>query len=334
MSKYEKAERGGQDTPTEQARFRKMAGIISQFLSSTTLRVFEVGCANGQLLALLKNQGYINVSGMDPSPMCAKTAFLQYGIKVTNNSLLNADVDDGSVDFLILAGVLEHVRDIATAMQILRKMLADNGNIFISVPDASRYIEGMDAPFQEFSVEHINFFGPVSLENFMLVNGFKMVLSIQDMITSISDTTTPVIHGLFQKSQYSNDTPLMVDLKTEESLKLYINQSIRDDWQIQETIEKIVSTNQAIIVWGTGAHTLRLLATSVLGTANIRAFVDSNPRYQGKQLVNAPVISPQMLNTYSEPILISSRAYQGEIVRQIQDELHLKNKIVTLYENQ
>jgi len=35
--------------------------------------------------------------------------------------------------------------------------------VFITVPDASRYAAGDDAPFQEFSLEHINYFGPQSL---------------------------------------------------------------------------------------------------------------------------------------------------------------------------
>jgi predicted SAM-dependent methyltransferase len=39
-------------------------------------------------------------------------------------------------------------------------ILAPTGKIYIAVPDASQYINGEDAPFQEFSIEHINFFGP------------------------------------------------------------------------------------------------------------------------------------------------------------------------------
>jgi len=46
---------------------------------------------------------------------------------------------------------------------------------YIEVPDASIYYKGEDAPFQEFSPEHINFFGPDSLRNLMITNGFTPI---------------------------------------------------------------------------------------------------------------------------------------------------------------
>lgn len=332
MSKYEKTDRGGLDTPYEQARFQKVASIVSQFLPSQTTRIYEIGCANGQLLAELKNMGYKNVSGMDPSPVCAEFARRKYGIQVTNNTISDITIGDDKVDFLILAGVLEHVRDVRFALQKLKKMLSVGGNIYISVPDASRYPEGKDAPFQEFSVEHINFFGPDSLVNLMKVTGFKQVSLIQDMVSSSMGTTTPVINGLFQKSDQPFETTISVDSITEEGLNLYVTQSTCEDKHIQERIEVLVSSAQPIMVWGTGAHTLRLLATSRLGGVKIRAFVDSNPRYQGKKLNGVPIVAPQAIKDWSEPILISSRVYQEEIALQITEDLKLKNPIIRLYD--
>src|SRR5919106_212643 len=52
MSKYEKSERGGQKSPYEKARFQSMAEVILNKLEAKHTRIFEVGCANGELLAL------------------------------------------------------------------------------------------------------------------------------------------------------------------------------------------------------------------------------------------------------------------------------------------
>jgi SAM-dependent methyltransferase len=332
LSKYEKAECLGSDTPYEQARFQKMAKVISKFLNSHQTRIFEIGCANGQLLALLRNSGYSNVSGIDPSPVSAATAQKYYNIQVTGNTLSDVVIKDGKVDFVILAGVLEHVRELIPALRVIKKMLSIDGRLFITVPDASRYTEGEDAPFQEFSIEHINFFGPESLTNLLLVNGFKLVFLEQDSINPNYWTTTPVIHGVFERTENSSQASLSIDTETEAGLVQYINQSKQVDRQIQEKIEMIVSVGQPIIVWGTGAHTFRLLVSSALKNANIRAFVDSNPRYQGKKIGDVPVISPLALRNLSEPILISSRVYQEEIAIQIQEKLRLKNKVIKLYE--
>jgi hypothetical protein len=210
-------------------------------------------------------------------------------------------------------------------------MLARDGKIFISVPDASRYAEGKDAPFQEFSVEHINFFGSISLTNLFRANGFRLVSIQKDSISSNLRTTTPVIHAVLEKNEDSDAVGLENDTETEAGLNLYISQSGQIDKHIQDAIEKIVSAGKPIIIWGTGAHTLRLLATSALSRASIRAFVDSNPRYQGKEINAVPIISPQVLTNYSEPILISSRVFQEEIVAQITEQLGLKNPIIKLY---
>jgi hypothetical protein len=47
---------------------------------------------------------------------------------------------------------------------------------------------------------------------------------------------------------------------------------------------------------------------------------------------DVPIIAPEALRGRSEPILISSRVFQHEIVHQIRDGLGLHNDIITLYE--
>jgi hypothetical protein len=45
-----------------------------------------------------------------------------------------------------------------------------------------------------------------------------------------------------------------------------------------------------------------------------------------------PIISPEAAREHPEPILISSRASQAAIVRQIRDDLRLPNELLTLYD--
>lgn len=329
MSKYEQIERGGQDSLYEQARFRAVAKAVVKHLPSSQVRICEIGCANGQLLALLKDQGFKNVLGIDPSPVCAQTAERLYGIHVLTNTLSNVSLETQAADFLILTGVLEHVRELHAAVQRLWEMLPLGGRVFLAVPDASRYVDGEDAPFQEFSVEHINFFGPESLNNLMYTAKFELVSFEQELLETNYRTTTPIIYGTYQK----NNTPMpwTQDTHTEKGLMAYIRKSHQGNDLIRQSISRIVSTRQPIVIWGTGAHTLRLLAASQLGDANIRAFVDSNPKYQGKELNGIPIISPQALDKNSGAIMISSRVYQHEIEEQIRNNLHLDNQIITLY---
>jgi SAM-dependent methyltransferase len=331
MSKYEHQGIFGPMSKYDMARFKKIVSILRPFLPNTEARILEIGCSTGTLLSLLKKSGYKNVTGVDPSPACAEAAHKLFGIRVLTNTLSDISLENQSIDSLILAGVLEHIHDLGIALARLWNILKDDGIIYVAVPDASRYAEGEDAPYQEFSVEHINFFGPDSLTNLLTVNSFRNIYIKQGMIESNYRTTIPVIHGIYTKNITNNRTSISPDKETEKGLRLYIEKSRQVDNQIRDSIARLVAAEKPIVVWGTGTHTLRLLATSKLGEAKIRAFVDSNPRYQGKLLNNIPIVAPQAIKEWPEPILISSRVYQEEISAQIINDLHLNNEIIRLY---
>jgi FlaA1/EpsC-like NDP-sugar epimerase len=138
---------------------------------------------------------------------------------------------------------------------------------------------------------------------------------------------------VFQKQMANNEFTLILDQDAESGLKDYIKASRKVENRIHKTVNELVDNQQPLIIWGAGTHTQRLLATSRLKDARILAFVDSNPNYQGKQLNGIPIINPERLIGITDPILVSSRIFQSEIVHQIRSELQLKNNIFTLYED-
>ena len=331
MSKYEYQDNVGRVSKYDLAKFQLITTILKDFLHSPRDRILEIGCSTGALLSILRQNGYEFVLGVDPSPICAEAADRLYGIRVLVGTLSEIVEQENSFDVLILVGVLEHIRNLEAALEKCRNLLVDGGLIFIAVPDASRYFEGSDAPFQEFSVEHINFFGRVSLSNLLLINGFAEIWADHGIVEANYHTITPIIRGVYKKRRMAISPSFTPDIDTEKGIRLYVDQCMRQDSLIQSTIARISSDRKPIIVWGTGTHTLRLLATSKLAGANIRAYVDSNPRYQGKQINDVPIISPQELRNMPEPILISSRAYQEEIANHIRNDLQLDNEIIKLY---
>lgn len=334
MSKYEHKEQFGQESEYALEKFQDIASILKPFLPDTRMLIMEIGCATGTLLSLLKENGYENLLGIDPSPACAEAAHRLYGIRVLTRTLSDLDLPNQMFDFIILAGVLEHVRDLNTALSQIRNMLSVNGQIYVAVPDASRYAEGENAPFQEFSIEHINFFGSASLANLMQMSGFRQLFSQQSMVQVNNRTTTPVIHAIYEKSMPTLPSVSFIpDTETAPNLVAYIDHSRRVDSRIHQVMDELALCRKPIIVWGVGTHTQRLLATSRLAQANIVAFVDSNPNYHGKFLNGLPIIPPGNLSGRSEAILVSSRIFQSEIVHQIQSDLNLENEVFTLYED-
>ena len=330
LSKYESNSDELHESRYDRNRFSVIVNYLKPFLDDPGLHIAEVGCATGFLLSMIKKAGYSNLTGIDPSPGCTAAAKKHYGIDVLTNTISNIELADNSVDILLLVGVLEHIRDLDDSLQKLWRIIKPGGKFFIAVPDGSQYFKGQDAPFQEFSVEHINYFGPGSLENLMKKNKFSKVDVTQDMIEVNHKTFTPAILSLFKK-EMTADTFFIPDTDSKKNLQSYIELSKKREKQINEIIEKVSSENGSIIVWGTGAQTLRLLASGSLKDASIAAFVDSNPKYQGKLLNGIPVLSPDFLTANTEPILISTRAYQNEIEKQIKNILKLNNKVIKLY---
>ncbi|MDD5226431.1 MAG: class I SAM-dependent methyltransferase [Candidatus Omnitrophica bacterium] len=334
MSKYEYQDQGGMETTYDLARFHVIANCLIPFLSSKNARLFDAGCATGRLLAILRERGFSNVMGLDPSPACAEAAKRLYDVRVATGTLyeIKALVGNCSVDCMILSGVLEHIRDILKALFLMREILSENGLIFFDVPDAAGFAQYPDAPFQQFSTEHINFFSEVSLENLMRRHGFIPVFSERAAIEQSFGTVMPSVMAIFRKTNKTDFlTAPIPDDETAAGLLKYIDKSQKVDAGISLAIEKIVASAVPVIVWGVGTHTLHLLAKGRLGKANIRAFVDSNRRYQGKRLNEIPILSPHELKGRSEAILLSSRVFQASIEKQIREELGLKNEIIKLY---
>ncbi len=331
MSKYERQDCGCREAESDILRFRAIAQIIARGQPDRTTRILDVGCAIGGLLAALKDLGYSSLFGIDPSPSCAMAAAGAHGIEVVTGTLASLPVGDRKFDLIVLSNILEHVRDLKPALLRLCDVLADNGMVYVQVPDASRFANRDDAPFQEFSTEHINFFSAVSLANLMRSAGFLARLIESNAYHQEQCDPMPLVDGIFQRVSEAA-SPLERDDITEPELRRYVRGSQEVDDRIRRVIGDIVSRDETIIVWGVGTHTLRLLSTSRLGDANIAAFVDSNPHYQGKTLQGVPILAPAVLQKMPQAILVSSRVFQRNIEDQIRNVLKLDNRLYLLYD--
>jgi SAM-dependent methyltransferase len=328
LSKYEDIAVPGERQPVEE-RFREMAALIQSFSPSRDSRILEIGSASGGLLAALQDLGFSNLTGADPSPACVRAAQAFYGIPGFASSVFTVPIPEIPYDFLILTGVMEHIVDLGRAVSHFRRLLRPGGKVYLEVPDASRYESSQDAPYQEFSVEHINFFSSTSLANLMRRHGFR-VLDTGLTMRPLHEVACPCAYGVFEDTAVTE--ALVHDSHTEPGLREYIRGCQVEDERISAAIRQALPAGEKMLVWGTGTHTLRLLASGGLDPTQIAAFVDSNSKYQGQQLHGLPVLAPQDLHQRREPILISSRSRQGEILKHIVSDLGLSNRVVRLYD--
>ncbi len=329
LSKYEYQHRDGAESLEDLARFRATVSILEPFIASREARILEVGCATGRLLGLLRDAGYPHVAGLDPSPSCAEAACRLYGVPVRTGSLQELLDDTSQVQVLILIGVLEHLYDLRPALKSLHQRLSPGGRIYVDVPDVSGFERHLDAPYQQFSTEHIIFFSPTSLTGVLAMEGFRPLLFKQESRAHTGSSTMPAFWGVFEKTE--PDPGLQVrDSETPTALEGYIQASAKAEKDLFRRIDGLVEADQPLLVWGVGTWTRRLLSTSRLSSARIAAFIDSNPNIQGQTFQGIPVISPSELEGRNEAILIASWVFADEIERQIREELGCQNNIIHL----
>lgn len=331
MSKYEYAQRQGAESEYDQRRLHLIADLIASGLPSRDVRILDVGCASGRLLANLRERGFHNVVGLDPSAVCAATAARLYGIDVRAMTLGSLSRTGERFDVVVMVGVLEHLRDLSAAFDQLRLVLCPSGLLYVEVPDVTAFADWDNAPYQDFSTEHINFFSPPSLRNLMTRHGFVPLYLEQNHREQSYRTVMSNISAMFRHDGAAT-LQLEADHVSAKGLERYLARSAGDEHRLHTAIDAIATEGRSILVWGVGTHTARLLATSRLADANIAAFIESNARYHGKSLHGRPILPPGALKDRFEPVLVSSRVFQNEIARQIRDDLACGNELILLYD--
>lgn len=329
MSKYADSatSTGAGVLPWDKARLDGLADEVGKFCDNRNARILDIGCANGGLLVALLAQGFRNVCGIDPSPACVEATRKLAKGDAWVGTLASIPEEAGTFDGIILSHVMEHVRELSAAMELVHRLLNPEGWVYIEVPDASRYEEFLVAPFQDFNTEHINHFSETSLANLCRRNRFLPELSGTKDIHSSKDVPYPALFWFARKSE--EPMPIIKDGKLQGDLEKYIGASEALMARIDANIGRLIADYPEIIVWGTGQLTMKLLVDTCLRDARITAFVDGNPINQGKLLHGIKVTSGSDINTPKTPILVSSLINADSILESIL-ALNLANPVATL----
>lgn len=308
----------------QKQHYNKLAHFIFPWLKQTEwCRILDIGCGNGDLLNVFKKAGYRQLLGIDPSSHCASNAYQNYNIDVLTTDIFNFKSNLSKFDFIIMSSVLEHIVDLRKVVEKVASLLEDDGKLFIEVPNCCEFDSYAETGFQQFSVEHVNFFSASSVNN--LLNEYFQLLRVETSTHKSTKIIDPTINLIFQKS--SEKRNMKKDLYCESIMCAYIKKSYELENILKIKIHNVLQNKKQYIVWGAGTQTLRLL-DNVIYLDKVKYFVDSNLRYKGKHIGGKEIIHPTDIQE-NLPIFISSFAYQDEIVQQIKD-LKLQNEVITV----
>jgi 2-polyprenyl-3-methyl-5-hydroxy-6-metoxy-1,4-benzoquinol methylase len=328
-SKYDLTAEGAQLSALDVGRYADQAGFVAAHVVDRTVPVLDVGTATGGFLVALRDAGFERPFGVDPSPDAVRVARDSFALDVAVGGLDEAKAWGHEFGLVSYVAVLEHVLEPREQMRAVSRLLRRDGLLFVSVPAAGSFKDHVDAPFQEFSVEHINYFTSRSLSNVMGAEGYSLVAERVVVLPLGTDGHGPALEAVYRWDGIVR--PSQPDPSGADDIREYTRRCGGVEASILERIASMASSGERIYVWGTGTHTLHLLQASRLGDCRIEAFLDSNPHYVGGVLAGRPVIAPSDLQVADAPILVSSAVSQSGIAEAARERFGPDVQLILLY---
>jgi SAM-dependent methyltransferase len=327
QSKYTYDHANGAESEWDLKRFEAIVDQIDPHLRSHDISILDIGCATGGLLSVFKKRGFKKVMGVDPSPICAAVAGRLYSLTVRTATLSQLGNWNEGFDLILMVGVLEHISEIKAEVRAASQLLNPGGLLYCAVPDVEGLADCPNAPYQQFSIEHVNFFSINTLGRLMEECGLAEGQRWNWTIEWRQGVWEPIASGLYQRGNRSKS---LYDTTTEPALIRYLAFSEKGDRKILSTVAPLIANQEPIFVWGAGTLARRLMANTAFGQINILAFVDANPHIQGQELAGRPILKPTDLVGRIEPILVCSFSFAVEISTAVRHQYGLPNRILSL----
>ncbi|WP_338744784.1 class I SAM-dependent methyltransferase [Pseudomonas putida] len=289
--------------------------------------ILDIGSGMGHFLAHFQQAGFQRLLGMEPSQAAVELARKLYDLEITS-ATVDAFVTDERFQLISLCGVLEHIAELRGSVAKIAALLADDGYLFIAVPDVEAFGKVPPAePFLEFALEHINFFSTASLDNLLAASGFEKV----EVISQHNDFyDNHYLLALYRKTA-TMEKRFAVDGVAADSLRNYVEMSREVLRPVEALAEELEASGEPLLIWGAGSLTSRLLCDTRLGKVNICSIIDRNRNLQGKSLLGVAIAAPDSVTDYQDcTVFIASTTYAAEIRNTLVEQYGWRGKIISL----
>lgn len=247
-------------------------------------RALEIGSAKGGFLEVLEELGFDAV-GLEHGLENVKSANLD-NRKTYRGYLLDFTAEDfetlGKYDLIIINNFLEHQPKIRNFLRRVRRLLSDQGAVYISVPSLDR-IEAASC-MHEFVPDHLVYF-------------------TEDTLKRAIETTGLVCIDLYTKNM-SNDIVAVAKKRHKKNYKDMESKFRALTGEVAKFIREKRSEGHQIAIWGAGHRALSLMAISQL--KEIAFVVDSAEFKQGKftPVLHKAIIAPEEINEKGVTLMV------------------------------
>lgn len=174
---------------------------LARLIPADVRRVLDVGCGAGALGAALKRRGCVEVVGVERDPEAAEAARAVLDrVYQRDIEALDLPYAAGAFDCIVLADLLEHLRDPWGALRRLAPLLCVNGRLIVSLPNVRHWsvlrglLEGewTYLPAGVLDRGHLRFFTLKSGRALLEAAGFE-ILEVHPLRSGALPDLTPLI---------------------------------------------------------------------------------------------------------------------------------------------
>ncbi len=303
-------------------RFRQWAedtaGRLVQQYQLYDKDIIEIGCGQGDFLAILQRLGNNRMLGFEPSYNSKKTGtdFENPAITVIPK-VYSKTFSSYPADFICCRHVLEHIDRPLEFLKSIRSTIGQRTCVlYFEVPNALYPLEHMG--LWDIIYEHCSYFTSESLSNLFLQSGFEPIevaerydgqfLTIEarpghDDADTISDCERAVSNIRYMIDKFQN-----------------VYREKVHSWR--STLSELGSQKSRIVIWGAVSKGVTFVNTLNISYKQIEYIVDVNPRKCGKFVPGTAqcIVAPDFLQEYRpDTTIIMNPIYRSEIQAAMQE---------------
>lgn len=288
-------------------------------------KVLDIGCGGGDFLTALSDNGYRDLTGIDPSEISVKRIKSELGFKAVVGNIFDEASEELKNEFDVVCCTMvgEHVYDLGHFVQHLKQYAKQNGGmIFIDVPCVEGFGTYMRNSAHYFNHEHINYFSLQSLDCLFANQECKRISDDKES-RKVLDFSLPelIIEAVYVLEDGYNHT-YNKDHVSEDAIKKYVSLIEKSEAQkINEIKSFMAMKEEGIVVWGAGSYCMNILEKIGDLKEKILFFVDNNRTKQGGKIAGKDIVSSDKLKDYGEKVRILILAIQqaDDIVKEIDE---------------
>lgn len=275
-------------------------------------QVLEIGCGQGDFLALLCERAECTGIGFDPSYVEAPASPGGDNRITVIRDLYSSRYAATRADLIVCRQVLEHIPEPQKMLQEVRRSIGERMGTaaFFEVPNVLDHLRSRD--LWALVYEHVSYYSPASLAAGFAAAGFDvrgqrelfgaLFLGI-DAAPAQGTVRLPVD----EQSKRVHEVSLLVDGFREAAAAMI------KGWE--ERFDAYADRKERVVVWGAGARCTNFL-NLVRGSSLVEYVVDINPRKHGTYVSGSgqKIVAPQFLADYRPAVVVLlNPIYEREI---------------------